>query len=73
MHISLYYRLSEQKRLSTEQKRLVAEIHDKLQEYQAWNVKYNVSTVCPPFSLSHSLSYSPSSSFSPNFCLHCLV
>ena len=36
-------RLSEQNKLASEQKRLVAEIGDKLQEYQEWNVKYNVS------------------------------
>ena len=36
-------RLSEKNRLASDQKRLVAEVRDKLQEYHDWNIKYNVS------------------------------
>ena len=39
----LHLRLSEQNKLAADQKRLVAEIRDKLQEYHDWNIKYNVS------------------------------
>lgn len=36
-------RLSEQSKLTAEQKRLMVEMREKLQEYKDWNVKYNVS------------------------------
>ena len=38
------FRLSEQNRLASDQKRLVAEVRDKLHEYHDWNLKYNVSS-----------------------------
>jgi PI-3-kinase-related kinase SMG-1 len=41
--ISMQGKLSEQNRLASEQKRLVAEVRGKLQEYREWNMKYNVS------------------------------
>ena len=41
------HRLSEQNKLAADQKRLVAEITEKLQEYHDWNVKYNVSRSTP--------------------------
>ena len=46
-------RLSEQSKLTAEQKRLKADIQEKLQEYKDWNVKYNVRR---PFFLTGLLS-----------------
>ena len=40
-------RLSEQSKLTAEQKRLKADIQEKLQEYKDWNSKYNVRTSFP--------------------------
>jgi PI-3-kinase-related kinase SMG-1 len=39
--ISMQDKLSEQNKLAADQKRLVAEVRDKLQEYHDWNIKYN--------------------------------
>ena len=45
--LSCFVRLSEQNKLAADQKRLVAEVRDKLQEYHDWNIKYNVSQYVP--------------------------
>ena len=51
-------RLTEQSRLASEQKRLVADVRDKLTEYQAWNVKYNVSETCTVRLCVHKVTHS---------------